>query len=195
MYIGIDGNNVKLLSRYILNVGNHPNPIVPLGLQSAELGLTRPSLTSEPIDYYVNDNTVFHYGGVPFTNSLYWWDSSNSTYVSPYTINSFVYNEQASISNYVNDYVNTLITKGLDVTNGTLLSLEEASILCHKTITGPGGYLGDCPNYLFETSYWLGSVQNSFLMWSTNPGGSLHGLSAGTDNYIGVRPVITISLT
>ena len=221
--IGIDGNNVKLLSRYLLNVGDYTNQIETQGLQNAELGYTRPDVnenlrieygdeeedcycddegedeeTGECLGEEVCDQVINnYYGAVPFSSSNYWWegDWNTGSWVSPYTENSFLYNEQASISNYVNGYVQTLQTMGLSVTNGTLLSLEDMSILCNTTITTDGDYQEQCPSYLFETTYWLGSAYGSDSVWLVDAHGTLNYDLYSSDDFYGVRPVITVNLT
>ena len=191
--IGIDDNNIKLLSRYLINVGDHQNQNVTSGLQSAELVWTRPSLTSGPVEYREESEERYYYGGVPFSGDSYWWDNDNNDLVSPYSQNSFVYNDQSSISNYINGYVNTLTTMGLNVTNGTLLSLEELSTLCNTTITTSGNYSSQCPNYIFETTYWLGNVYDVYGVWRVRANGDVYSDSYYNGDY-GVRPVITVNL-
>ena len=156
--IGIDGNNVKLLSRYLINVGEHPNPNVPEGLQSAELGCTRTSIDEGSlVECYLYD-PFYIYGTVPFSGDRYWWDFENGTYLSPYSQNSFVYNNQASISNYVNTYADTLMTMGLNVTDATIMSLQDFGDLCEIDVSSGNCQIYDfdsCPNYIYETTYWV----------------------------------------
>ncbi len=196
--IGIDGNNVKLLSRYLINVGNHQNQNVTSGLQSAKLGYTRPSLTSGPKNYRYkaeDEGPYSYYGAVPFSSSNYWWDNNNGTWVSPYTENSFVYNENASISNYVNGYVQTLQTMGLDVTNGTLMSVQEFGSLCENdNILNDYDY-SYCPSYLFETTYWLGSAKGNNDVWNVFADDNLISNDYSNGSSFGVRPVITVNLS
>ena len=109
--------------------------------------------------------------------------------------NSFVYNENASISNYVNGYVQTLQTMGLDVTNGTLMSVQEFGSLCdNDNILNDNDY-SYCPSYLFETTYWLGSATSDSIMWYVDADGILNYYDYYFDNYVEVRPVITVSLS
>ena len=208
--IGIDGSDVKLLSRYLINVGDHQKPDATQGLQYAELGRTRPSLNSEPEKYEFEgedcwcdgeedeetgecleeetcepNGSTYYYGSVPFANDAYWFNESNS----------FVYNDQSNVKQYVDKYVNTLQAMGLNVTNGILLSLEELSTLCNTTITKHTNYSSQCPNYIFETSYWLGNVSNDSWVWSVGADGHVGGVYFSNDYAYAVRPVITVSLS
>ena len=49
---------------------------------------------------------------------------------------------------------------GLNVIDGTLMSIEDAAFLCQTELPVNSRSLTttNCPNYLFETTYWLGSV-------------------------------------
>ena len=244
--IGIDGNNVKLLSRYLLNVGWNPNPNVPLGLQSAELGFTKPSLTSEPVEYgekieEETDNCEwdedleedvcetdwyidYRYGAVPFSEDIYWghydedcddicdYDEDTGEEIDcepadcedvwqwdyPFSeSNTFVYNNSTSISTYVNGYAQTLQTMGLNVTNASLLSLEDVSSLCNKNLTiwsVLSVSSNACPNYLYETSYWIGDVAETGVGF-IDVDGAMNAEGYDSDTYLGVRPVITVTLS
>ena len=207
--IGINGNNVKLLSRYLINVGPHAKPGNTQGLQDAEIGFTRTDVndassgTAYFTEYYPNGSTsLYYYGAVAFSDSAYWWErsdgycdaSSEDTFVEPYNFGSFIYNEQSNLKRYVDNYVNTLKSFGLNVTSGSVLSIQEAAGLCNSA--WPDWYedfypINDCPNYLNETIYWLGSVADCTVYYMF--GGIGHGWH-GDDYEVGIRPVINIVL-
>ena len=192
--IGIDGTNIKLLSRYLINVGEYANPNGTYGLQYRELAITRNDVTDSgsAVEYLFNQNDRIFYGAVPFSDEGYWLE--NNGWVSPFSLNGFVYNNQASISTYVNEYVQTLQTMGLNVINGTLLSLEKLNELCNTDFTVDGYSYSECPSYLFETSYWLGSVHGSDSLWDIKCVDGIFANYYGNAKIFGVRPVITISL-
>ena len=195
--IGIDGNNVKLLSRYLLNVHSYARSGATKGLQNAEIGYTRTDVndSTTAIAYYYNKNLGVYYGTVTFSFSNYWWDNSKSIWKSPYSAsNNYVYNGQSNLKEYTDKYVKTLQTRGLSATEGTILSLEDVSFICGTNITSTGNYSGLCPNYIFETTYWLGSVYNNYNVWYINAAGNFRTIRYSSNN-IGVRPVITILMS
>ena len=188
--IKIDGNDVRLLSRYLINVGLKPNPDVPEGLQNVELGYTRRSIESSP------EIMGSYYGAAEYSNQNYWCNESSGQWTSPYTANSFIYNNQATISTYVNEYVQTLETMGLKVVNGELLRIDDVSTLCGINIVNNGTYSSQCPDYIFETTYWLGSAGTApaGIVWAAIAYGDLINNYYRNDGNIGVRPVINITL-
>ena len=110
-----------------------------------------------------------------------------------------MYNNKSNISNYVNEYVQALQTMGLNVTNGTLLSLEELSVLCNTSVTPifSSSFEFDtrqCPNYILETTYWLGNVYRGGVMWDALAYGEVIAIEYDNVYQNGVRPVITVSL-
>ena len=200
--IGIDGNNVKLLSRYILNVGEHPNINATLGLQNAEIGYTRTDVTDiESVVSYGDYNSEegkynYYYGAVHFSNDNYWWNFDENNWISPYSAsNNFVYNNNASVSEYVNGYVQSLRKMGLSVVDGSLLSVRDIQISCGTSIATIGNYSTSCPKYISETTYWLGTAYSQDNVWAVFANGTISGYGHSTlSKNVGVRPVITITL-
>ena len=217
--IGIDGTNVQLLSRYLLNVGKYSREDAPKGLQNAEIGYTRSdvNVNNSEVAYgtfaideceydenwnciegtEVYSNWIILYGTVPFSNSNYWYKNG---WISPYSdANRFVYTEQASISKYVDDYVKTLRKKGLSAINGTLLSFSSLSNLCNYQFSFyniSNDVLSYCPKYLLETAYWIGEAYGYDEIYGLgkNRSGSYINKHYNNSDVYGVRPVINITL-
>ncbi len=184
--IEIDGNNVKLLSRYLLNVGDYANPEGTQGLQYAELGTTRTNVSdiNSIIEYIYNSGYNIYYGAVAFSDDSEFNES----------LDNYVYSNKASISNYVNSYVNTLGEMGLNITDGRLLSLDDVRAICDE-FHGQGNNSTNCPSYLFETSYWIGNIYaRPDSIYVIDPDGYVDKYSYYQNDMYGVRPVITVTL-
>ena len=199
-YIGTEGNNLKLLSRYLLNVGENRNTNLTEGLQSANIGYTvgRFEEALEEMDGFPS-----YSGSLPFSTSLYWWDEEandfEGDYISPYTQDSFIYNSSSALYQYIsgpNGYVYTLSGMGLNVTSGTVLSVQEIGAICNNTdFTIDNSDTSGCPSFVFETSYWLGNAGIQEAIWSVYADGIVYYIPALDAIEDGVRPVINVSLS
>ena len=181
--IGTEGNNVKLLSMYNLMVGNEVNisddgdPIVtPLanstGLQSEDaIGLKWDVETESPIGFP-------WYGTVAFAT-----EDKHGTNYSDYS--------GSLIETYVNDYAVKLESMGVNIESARLITKEELIGLgCNDseyTCTGT-----DFP-WIYSTSYWSGSARYANYVWDVDSNGYFGYDNYGSDNEVGVRPVIIIS--
>ena len=212
----LENNNgtLKLLSRYLINVSyidsnnkNHQKPWDNCsrdtrGLQDKTLSLTRSNvnvaLTEEEMGALEGEFNArgYLYGSLVFSSTNYWYDNTNNQYVSPFSVHSFVYNSSSTLKTYVDSYVSTLNTLGFNATNGTILSIQDLGGICNNTdFTQSNDDTSGCPSYVFETSYWLGSARDKRRVWFVDAYGNVDHRRFDDGDEIGVRPVITVSLS
>ena len=136
------------------------------------------------------------YGIVPFSSTNYWWDSSanngNGSFATGYGSQSSAYTGSI-VEEYVNEYVSTLNTQGLNAINGTVLTIQELGTMCNTDFTVSNDDISGCPNYLFETSYWTSSLNSKKRVWLVLASGEVY--NDLYNLYIGVRPVINITIS
>ena len=125
-----DGQNVKMLAKYNLYVGNKVERISPdsdmvvtpilesTGIQNAlSLGAT-----------WNNDVAVYpRYGAINFSTTYYWCDSTSRELKSKYGSNfpAYVYDENSNLYNYVINYENYLKKYYIDISVVRLISRDE----------------------------------------------------------------------
>ncbi len=193
--IHINENNVSLLSRYSINVGPYAKPGGTLGLQDAKIGYTRTDVNDYKTSRtYLYNNSGIAYGTIEYSNGNFWWNNDINDWVIPYTKQSFVYNSECNLKTYVDQYAETLRTMGLNVENGTILSIQDVGRLCNRDFSYPAD-TGDCPKYLFETASWMGSAENSTTVWNICSDGSCTLYNLPYNSKSGIRPVINIILS
>ena len=136
-----------------------------------------------------------------FSNTNYW---HNNGLISPYNANGasydgnpypYVYDSNSNLYNYVEDYVEELITnQGAPSTiSGRVLSYEEAEGLgCQYDFDYETGTCSSAQSWVYSTSYWLGSAYGSSL-WNVYSGANFFSTSFNYDGSLGLRPVIVVS--
>ena len=220
-----DSTHVKLLSKWNLNVGPHAKGTAT-GLQDSDVkgwdnlysiessyGDVLFSDTNYWYDY-TNDELKDEYGDyiVKKGNNEYIFYDSSDNRVSPY-----VYDNNASIKTYVDNYVTYLNNQGVQV-SGRLISREEVTELgCNPTdnvynICAPivEGHedlngIGTAPEWVYQTSYWTGSAFSYYRVYGVyNVDGmmTVNWLKTGEEEHttheestsmpLGVRPVIIL---
>ena len=175
-----DSTCVKLLAKYNLGVGN--GFTTPTNRQdAAATGIPSPANTSPPYP-----------GTVVFADTVYWANPDYSLMDEYNNRDLYVYNDNASIKTYVDNYVDYLNTLNVNVT-GRLVGYHEITDL---GCVDEGGGSFDCnslPSWIYSVSYWTGS------MISTT--GGVRGvytsgkLGSGNMDYnflFGVRPLIIL---
>jgi hypothetical protein len=195
-FIRYDGDNVVMLSKWNLKVGNiYNSSATKIGeYLSSDSGY---GLQSEESKGSVSGQT--QYGTVAFSGINYWYDGSSlkSKYGSSYPADVYDtdYSDASgtnySAAYYVKNYKDILETYGLAVQAARLLTYSEAT-----TNIGCSGSL--CPNgFIRNTTFWLGSAGQSNSVWyATSSGGfNYKGYYCGTAFLGGVRPVIVFSKT
>ena len=177
-----DSTHIKLLSKYNLNVGVNPNTNVWEKIQD------------KSILGYAFVNGVTTYGNVSYTATSYWTDGYNlkPQYGDSYPV--YVYDNNADISVYVNQYVDYLNTI-LNNVQGRLISADELVTL------GCSLNDGDCsnaPDWVYKTSYWTGTASSGYYMKVVGALGQFNTGSWGSENpmfrnsSLGVRPLIIV---
>ena len=180
-----NGNNLILIARYNLNVGDYKLSTATDGIQNSQVR-----------GNYANSSA---YGTVSFSNSNYWDGKVGSDYPGTYcsditytqgTTCAYVYDSNSNLYQYVQAYKTYLEGLGARVLEARLLRIEEAYEL------GCGNESWNCssaPSFIYETSFWLGSPRgNTGLVWNIASSDGFD--STGNSNPVtyGVRPVIVI---
>lgn len=176
----------------MLNVGPCINDDFIEGRQSSYIGSTRSD--NGTVTNYASTSSSCkntNYGEVYFSSSSYWL-GSDGKYLDGYSDGSFVYNENSLLKPYVDGYVSYLNGIGFsNIENGTLLSIDDVDRLCNYC--GSLYYPSKCPSYLFNNSYWLGSVKSGFIDVFLSE--KRYGYSNPTVSKKGVRPVINVRIS
>jgi len=168
--IGTEGDNVKLLAKYNLQVGNvctsssSCTPIEnPTGLQdSTMIG-------------YPPDVSYPRYGTTAFSNA-------DSTYAG------------SIVEGYVNNYKTILESDyGVDVVEARLISYDELTDEEIGCSTRDYSCTTSSYPWIYSTSYWSGSAYNANYVWYVYSDGYFGGSYYSHASYRGVRPVIIIS--
>ena len=198
-FIGYDGNNIKMLSKWNLKVGNtNDNQGNKTGeYTSSDTGY---GLQSSDVRGSISGASAYN-GTVDFSKTNY-WDSSGlkPKYGSSYpadvydTDYSDATGNNYSIAYYVEEYKEKLETYGVTILNARLLTYAEAvdsSIGCNISEYS-------CPTtgnsaFITNTTFWTGSVSNIRDVWYVFSYGYFFRDNYDRVNYIGVRPVIVIS--
>ena len=178
--VSSDEDKTVLLSKYNLNVGNHP--------AEGKIGIQ-----NENAKGYEKSITTGYLGTISFSNNTYWLDSNNNlinTYGKDYIHNNVYdrsYNSETgnnySIAYYVENYKNILKeTMGLN-SLARLLTYDEVQFLINNNQI----------NILKMTTFWLGTAGDSNKIWIVNTDGEIKYLEYNTNTTRGVRPVIEIS--
>ena len=191
-----DGNNITMLAKYNLKVGRIytssseyteiPTTEEGYGLQDSEMIGIKANESNEP---------VFPWKGtVVFSESRYWTDTPDTNggnllekYGTEYPV--YVYDENSSLYQYVENYETYLKGSGVSSAAAQLMSYEQATAL--------GCTNGNClsgPSWVYSTSYWLGSANNFRMVRIVRSYGGFLSSDFSLDNGGGVRPVITISV-
>ena len=195
MEMSTNAEKITLISKYNLLVGRYvdendewhdysPNDS-GYGLQSVNA-----------VGGYYQDTVA---GIVDFSNTAY-WDNGEGTLLSPYNQNNasydgnpfpYVYNENSSISYYINEYVNSLKGMGAPSTiTGRLLSYEEAEEAMHINEVDIDEWSWTSI-ILNEQDFWTGSTNNNTPIGITRSDNGFNSDICDC-NVCGVRPVIEI---
>ena len=183
--IGNEGDNVKLLSMYNLNVGNK---ITAFDLNTATptmVPITNPTglQSSDAIGIRADENKMPAHlpwiGTVAFAT-----EDKHGTNYTDYS--------GSLIETYVNDYEVAIEAMGVNVESARLITKDELvnTFGCNEsryTCTG------SAYPWIYATSYWSGSAYDSYNVWRVDSNGDFVRVSYDYDYVAGVRPVIIIS--
>lgn len=148
----------------------------------------------------------FNFFGLPvtgttkFSTDYYWWDVDNLVVfpeyldlIDCYRSNGepiyYVYNNNAEIHVYVDDYKEYLISKGYNIPEARLLKVSElistGCDLDKKTCK-------TAPEWTYSTTYWLGAQSNVNIIFTVNSMGGIGGSDRNKSTGEGVRPVVIL---
>ena len=193
-FIRYDGEDIVMLAKYNLNVGDNP--------KGTETFL-------QDRDVIGNDYSNNAYGMVAFTIPEYWINTSDMTLKSEYgtsyptdiydsqyitapNFNNMGYETEGySIAYYVEQYKTKLTTD-------YHLTIKNARLLTHNEATNVIGCTDDnqkCPtnSFVTNTNFWLGSIAdlcNVYFISNSNVFGYEY---PNLVDVLGVRPVIVIT--
>ena len=179
-----DATHIKLLSKWNLNVGRNAKGTAT-NLQDSDV---------RGYAWYITS-----YGTVEFSSSRYWYDLTNSSIKSEYGTSYpvYVYDSHSNLKPYVDNYVTYLTQQGVSVT-GRLISYEEIVALGCNASThycdSNDNHGGTAPDWVYQTSYWLGSACNDYSVCEVNLYGGLSNYDYYSDGNLGVRPVIILEI-
>ena len=194
-FIRYDGDNIVMLSKYNLKVGNICNSS---GTKTGEYSSsdTGYGLQSNEALGYVSNQT--RYGTVAFSETNYWANGSNlkSKYGSSYNASNIYdtdYNAASgtnySVAYYIENYKSTLENYGLTVQDARLLKYTEAT-----TNVGCSSSSYSCPSgFIRSTTFWLGSASSYNYVWNVDRSGTFYNNPYNLVSNGGVRPVIVIN--
>ena len=185
--IGNEGDNVKLLSMYNLNVGNKVTAFDLNTATSTMVPITNPTglQSSDAIGIRADENKMpVHLpwiGTVAFAT-----EDKHGTNYTDYS--------GSLIETYVNDYEVAIEAMGVNVESARLITKDELvnTFGCNESELT---CIGSAYPWIYATSYWSGSVDYAYdnSVWAVSSFGSFDSLDYGGDGGVGVRPVIVIS--
>ena len=194
-----DGNNLILLSRYNLKVGDiySSSWSVTSSYSSTDTGYGRQDSDAKG---WVSGASSFN-GSLKFSISphhFYWDGKVGTDYpgTACHTLQhiatedcAYVYDNHSNIKTYVDEYKETLEGMGAKVKEARLLSISEA----YELGCGINNQwnCSSAPSWVYDSSYWLGSCAHTIYLWVIRSSGSLV-QDRYYDTYGGVRPVIVI---
>ena len=188
-----DGSTVSLLSKYNLLVGNKyisdAEGQVPL---ENPTGIQDSKALAGVYDAASGMAIFPWYGIIAFSSSAYW---SSSNYPA------YVYDSNSNLFNHVENYKSYLQQRGLGIKVARLITYEELVDLgCY--ITSDNGWgLDDtnscfeAPSWVYSTSYWSGSAEDSEGIYSVNSDYFFSGISYDHSFINGIRPVIEVPIS
>ena len=185
-----DGNDLVLFAKYNLKVGLfYLNGAKTGEFTSSDEGYGLQS--PEAIGFIDNEHGSI--GSVPFSSTNYWNGKvgDGKQYPGRYCDTApfdegcaYVYDDNSSISVYINNYVDYLESFGANIKKGRLISMAESIAFENTSFS---------QNY--KTSYTTGTAYDSSKRWSFlgRYYGGMYGISSYLNaNTTGVRPIIIV---
>ena len=184
--ISNDGTNVSLLAKYNLEVGKRYTKEFG-SWQLVEID-NASGLQNEKALGFVSGATEY-YGVLPFSSTNYWYSNGlKSEYGTSYP--AYVYDDNASIKTYVENYAVYL--------EGLGLTIEEARLIKQEELVGLGCDASKITcttsqyDWVYTTTYWSGSADNNYGLLRVISSGTFFNNNYNYDLNNGVRPVIVI---
>ena len=174
--ISSDTDSVTMLAKYNLYVGGVYDGTTWTAYGTEVTGIQNSKMIGYHSGQTINNGTTI------FSTTNY-WESTTSSYPA------YVYNENATIYTYVENYKTYLSTLGITSKEARVITYEELETLgCN----GDDRSCKGAPSWVYSTSYWTGSAAVGWKMWYLYSDGKLTFNYNTEDRYFGVRPVITI---
>ena len=182
--IGTDGDNVKLLSMYNLNVGNKVTAVNMDTYEYTVVPITSPTglQSSDAIGAKLDTDGNF---ALPWIGTVaFATDDKHGTNYSDYS--------GSLIETYVNDYEVAIEAMGVNVESARLITKDELvnTFGCNES---ESTCTGSAYPWIYATTYWSGSAYDSDNVWGVGSYGDFDYGTYDNDFGGGVRPVITIS--
>ena len=182
--IGKEGNKIKLLSKYNLDVGNVVTEELDENGEFVDQIVTpieNPTGLQNPLAFGMSSGTNAAYGTVGFAKGKYWDDPEENEFARVYVYTNDKENGEykASIAEYVDNYVDYLNHQGVSV-SGRLLSVDEFYEISNQP-------------FAMATSYWTGDTSSTFIYYVYKDFRLDNHIShTYLDTGLGVRPVILL---
>ena len=175
--ISSDTDSITMLAKYNLYVGG-----VHDGTTWTAYGNEATGKQDSTMLGYIEGQTLRN--GTTIFSTTNYWESTTSSYPA------YVYNKNATIYNYVENYKAYLSTLGSTPKGARVITYEELEAL---GCDGGNYSCSGAPRWVYSTSYWTGSAAVGWKMWYLYSHSKLTFNYNTEDRYFGVRPVITIS--
>ena len=201
-----EDNEITMLAMYNLDVGNvrtrdenwHWSDLTPIeNPTNKQSELAKGWVSDEGYEWY----EAIHYGLVVFYNEEYsYWDPNGElSFEENYP--QWVYDERSNLYQYINEYERILKDEmKVNSAKTSLISYEQLIDLgCDSEMwtCGPdwgyGALENPSPEWVYSTSYWTGSADDTDFVWDVYSDGGFDRNFYGADDGFGVRPVVTIS--
>ena len=194
-----EGDDLILLSRYNLKIGSI---YVPAGDDYNKIGEYTSNdhgygLQSSEAKAFVLDPEIYN-GVVAYSNTDYWFEKIGTDYPGNYCIEgqniipetcAYIYDNYSNLKRYVDTYKTKLEEMGAVIKEARILKLEEIVELGCDTSSFK---CTNAPFWVFETSYWLGTIENRYRIWFIDTFNNLGYYYFDNENTLGLRPVIII---
>ena len=172
--IGTEAGTVKLLSMYNLYVGGSY-----AGNSWTIYGEEATGMQESDMRGWVSGQSVAK-GTTKFSDY-----SQKGTNYSDY--------EGSIVEKYVNNYKSEIEKMSVEVVDARLITKEE--LTSEKIGCSSSGCSSNVPNFIYSTSYWTGSSDDTKHIWYVVSTGALGNIDYNLFSSYGVRPVIVISLS
>ncbi len=197
---GNDGNNIFMIAKYNLNVGEFLYPDADVGVQNVNVAGAKFISSETELDTFIVDETYTPYGAVPFSSTKY-WEESNVEF-------DYVYNNESNVYKYINDYEKYLIENGVLSAKAKLLDYNFLEEISNSVFEENFSSQYDEEYLLGLLSSIMGSNAPSFWYGNAANGGNQVFTSSTLgfvikdvdnnylhNNLFGVRPFVTISIS
>lgn len=175
-----ENTKVTMLAKHNLYVGGQYNVSTKTWTEygSEVTGIQDPSMKAyEPTGSLYN-------GTIPFSNTNYW---INTTETYPHNI----YNSNSNLYTHLENYKSYLQTFNIIVNNSRLLTYDEVKNLGYTNESK----FAKVPEWVYSSSYWLGSASSDELVYSISKYPALNERTFAYINSYGLRPVIEIEIS